>query len=265
MNNVLTVEQIFSERILRVPDYQRGYAWEDVHLQEFIDDLELLAPEKEHYTGTVVLHAQPSAERVQDETGQSYGRFDVVDGQQRLTTIVLLLDAIRREFAERPATTKLAEGIERGYIAVRDRSGATVHKLQLNGDVHRYFVDNALADTPSLTEATIASHQRLRAARTFFREHLERQREAMAASFEDWLLGLRNKIARQLKLSLYTAHRAREGQELPAVPLDEARRQRRGARGDREPALGGRVQEPDDGRTRRGRGPAAPRSLAHGV
>lgn len=35
MDNVLTVEQVFTERLLRLPDYQRGYAWEARQLTDF--------------------------------------------------------------------------------------------------------------------------------------------------------------------------------------------------------------------------------------
>ncbi|MBL8684859.1 MAG: DUF262 domain-containing protein [Myxococcales bacterium] len=208
--NVLTIEQVFSERIFRVPDYQRGYAWEDEHRADFLEDLELLGAGKEHYTGTLVLHAQPTLSRVQDEAGRSYGLYDVVDGQQRLTTIVLLLDAIRRELAQSKKFDKLAEGIALGYIAVRDFYGASKHKLQLNSDVHDYFVNNVLADIPGPTEAKISSHQRLRDARMQFAEHIEDRKKSLGASFDLWLVELHRKVTQQLKLSLYTVGDAAE-------------------------------------------------------
>ena len=55
MNNTLTVEKLFSGRLLRVPDYQRGYAWDKKNWTDFIEDLDLLPRGKHHYTGTVVL------------------------------------------------------------------------------------------------------------------------------------------------------------------------------------------------------------------
>src|ERR671915_454081 len=94
VDNVVTVEQIFAERLLVVPDYQRGYAWENRQLREFVEDLELLS-DKDHYTGTVILHPQDGG-RPRDAGGKSYATVNVVDGQQRMTTIVVLLNAIRR-------------------------------------------------------------------------------------------------------------------------------------------------------------------------
>jgi Protein of unknown function DUF262 len=56
MDNTLTVEKVFSGRLLRVPDYQRGYAWEKKNWTDFLDDLDLLPAGKQHYTGTLVLN-----------------------------------------------------------------------------------------------------------------------------------------------------------------------------------------------------------------
>ena len=69
MNSVYTLEELFSGKVLVVPDYQRGYAWEDKQWDDFLDDLEYLGDGKHHYTGTVVLHQQ--AETVHDEEGRA--------------------------------------------------------------------------------------------------------------------------------------------------------------------------------------------------
>ena len=56
MNNVFTVEKLFGERIFQIPDYQRGYAWEEKpQLSDFIEDIKLLPDGKVRYTGTIVL------------------------------------------------------------------------------------------------------------------------------------------------------------------------------------------------------------------
>ena len=59
MNDTLTLAEVFRGKILQVPDYQRGYAWGEKQWSELIEDLEYLAPTKEHFTGTVILHPQP--------------------------------------------------------------------------------------------------------------------------------------------------------------------------------------------------------------
>lgn len=201
MNHVLSVEQVFTERLLRVPDYQRGYAWKEEHLTEFLEDLELLGVGKHHYTGTLVLHALNEPPRVDDE-GRSYRCHDIVDGQQRMTTIVVLLDVIRRELNSQ-GLTKLAEGIRRTYIHTTGIDGQPMHKLVLNSDCHGYFIRNVLADNPSPDGPAIYSHERLRDARARFERHLSEKRVALGVHFRDWLLELRSKITQQLRLVLY--------------------------------------------------------------
>ena len=43
LNNVLSVQQLFEGRVFRVPDYQRGYAWETQQRTKFLKDLERLS------------------------------------------------------------------------------------------------------------------------------------------------------------------------------------------------------------------------------
>ncbi len=73
-------------RRVRVPDYQRAFAWEEKQIDLFIEDLrkyEALA--RPYYFGHFIVEAQEDDE----------GEWHVVDGQQRLTTFVLFLMVCR--------------------------------------------------------------------------------------------------------------------------------------------------------------------------
>lgn len=201
MNNVQTVAEIFAGKLLQIPDYQRGYAWDEQNWDDFLDDLDLLDPGKDHYTGTLVLHAQ--GEHHQDDEGSKYEVFHIVDGQQRLTTVVLLLDVIRREVAaaDKP---KLAEGIKKNYISVSDfHSGQPLFKLKLNEDTHDFFVNNVLSDDPGPEGPSIRSEARLMRAKKHFTDHLASQKTELGDEYDSWLLALYNKVTSQLKVSLY--------------------------------------------------------------
>ena len=94
---IKSIKQIFTDQIFYVPDYQRGYAWEEQQCQDLIDDLELLRPETgRHYTGTLVVRStdRNNSKPFIDANMQEYKSFDIIDGQQRLTTVVILLKAI---------------------------------------------------------------------------------------------------------------------------------------------------------------------------
>ena len=74
-------KRLFGGRLFVVPDYQRGYAWETRQWNEFLEDIELLPEGKDHFTGTVVLHAVQNGQPRIDETGKQYAYFNIVDGE----------------------------------------------------------------------------------------------------------------------------------------------------------------------------------------
>jgi hypothetical protein len=210
MNNTHTVEKLFSGRLFSVPDYQRGYAWEEVHLDAFLEDLDLLPEGRHHYTGTVVLHRRDSHPDGQvpgptewDRSGSGYERFDIVDGQQRLTTVVLLLDSIRRELASQPEHAALADGTVSSYIRVPKPSGEWLYKLRLNADTTRFWMESILADSPGPEPARNASEKRLQDAQDYFSRYLKDQLEKRGGDYIEWLLTLRAKITTRLAFVLY--------------------------------------------------------------
>lgn len=94
-----TLETLFTNRAFRVPPYQRHYAWEERQLREFLEDLSNVSAGKSYFLGSL-LFMRPSTNALQTDAGQeresgAYKVFDVVDGQQRLTTAVLLMNAVR--------------------------------------------------------------------------------------------------------------------------------------------------------------------------
>lgn len=103
MNDLLSLQKIFNETIFRIPDYQRGYSWGNQQLEEFWSDLISLLAFQEHYTGMISLKKiEPSEiyrstdkwkeEKWLVEAGSTV--YEVVDGQQRLTTLIILINEI---------------------------------------------------------------------------------------------------------------------------------------------------------------------------
>lgn len=95
-----SLSELFNRRIYRIPDYQRGYAWESAQLEDFWDDLLRLGPDRAHYTGQVTLESvhKERWDRWGEEErwllGDGWKAFYVVDGQQRLTTSIILLKTV---------------------------------------------------------------------------------------------------------------------------------------------------------------------------
>jgi uncharacterized protein with ParB-like and HNH nuclease domain len=103
-----TLKQIFNSRIFRVPDYQRGYAWGKSQLNDFWDDLQNLKDGRYHYTGLLTVEGVEKnkareIEKWRDDLwmfDKGINAFYIVDGQQRLTTTIILLKVILDKFGE---------------------------------------------------------------------------------------------------------------------------------------------------------------------
>lgn len=83
---IITIDEIL-KKPLRLPEYQRPYKWQIRHVQQLLSDLlNHFREQKTYRIGTVVLHNH-------QEKGDIFVA-DIVDGQQRLTTLTLLLYAM---------------------------------------------------------------------------------------------------------------------------------------------------------------------------
>lgn len=125
-----SLNNIFKERILRIPDYQRGYAWVTHHLEDFWEDLFQLEPDRVHYTGVITL--EPVSERIWSrwENDQwliedlAYKPFYVVDGQQRITTSMILIQAILETVPESELlASQSIENIRKKFILFKADDG----------------------------------------------------------------------------------------------------------------------------------------------
>jgi len=98
-----TVRQILTENIrYKIPAYQRPYSWEKENVNQLLEDVYEAAQndEEEYFIGSLIT--------IKDENNQHY---DVVDGQQRLTTLNLILARLRDAFDAPEMKFALAERI----------------------------------------------------------------------------------------------------------------------------------------------------------
>ncbi|MDP8299185.1 MAG: DUF262 domain-containing HNH endonuclease family protein [Candidatus Tantalella remota] len=90
----LTIAQLLSSNNEQffIPAYQRRYAWGNKQLVELFEDINLLDKNDSHFLGTILL--------LTESHRASINRLEVVDGQQRIISLSLLIEAIRDRFAE---------------------------------------------------------------------------------------------------------------------------------------------------------------------
>lgn len=90
----ILVKDIFSRMWFRIPEYQRPYIWGKDEVHDLLDDLTFAQAEKadqEYFLGSIVFQAKPASAVM----GQEFDENDLLDGQQRMTTLLLLFACIR--------------------------------------------------------------------------------------------------------------------------------------------------------------------------
>lgn len=101
-NNLLSLNEIFNQKIFRIPDFQRGYSWENKQLNDFWEDLLNLKESKIHYTGLLTVEPINRSKIKQMEKWKDdlwlfdsgFNAYYLIDGQQRLTTSIILINEI---------------------------------------------------------------------------------------------------------------------------------------------------------------------------
>lgn len=163
---------ILREGIYEVPDYQRNYAWEERQWEDLWKDLEHTSIESEskHYIGTIVVEKRGDSTKL----GKTFRTFKIIDGQQRLATLVILLFCIHEELKVLPLAdaTKTADNILGDYI--KDES-AEVYRIKLNGSDDDFLKDIILrphTDEMVGRRPRTPSERRLREAKMFFSSKL---------------------------------------------------------------------------------------------
>lgn len=119
-NHQYSIEDAFRECFYIVPDYQREYVWTDKEVQQLLDDINEqidVGNSREYFIGTVLV--SPAMQK---------NHYEVIDGQQRLTTFFLLLCALNHLFQGEPQVQTLSGLISTSYT---NREGNTLTSLKL--------------------------------------------------------------------------------------------------------------------------------------
>lgn len=107
-NHKYSIEEAFRECFYIVPDYQREYVWTDKEVHQLLEDIgEQIdaGTTREYFIGTVLV--SPTEQK---------NHYEVIDGQQRLTTFFLLLCALKHLFQGEPQRQMIAGLISTSYV-----------------------------------------------------------------------------------------------------------------------------------------------------
>lgn len=181
VTQLLTLPEIFTNNFFQIPDYQRGYAWDEKQIDELLKDIDHLLLDTSavrHYTGTLVLS------QIKGPSNQ----YHIVDGQQRLTTLVIFLKCISLLSGEELKKSITTKYLKRGAI------GNDQFALKLNADTRKFFEKVILADANlENCPMTLESHERLLNAHDLIVKWLSQQTSS-GVSIEQILNILENRL-----------------------------------------------------------------------
>lgn len=178
----LAVKFLFEQNhTFEVPKYQRGYAWDDDAIEDFVEDIarclnaRLIDDKRHHFFGGIVTVRK-------DVPNSNRSNYEVIDGQQRLASFVMLAAVVVRSMRnivgelvkkgslgaeEKKAKTFLTETIEtlKGlYLTYKDNielEYVEVPKLTLSKADDEFFQKIIIGNE---AEPARASHERILAA-----------------------------------------------------------------------------------------------------
>ena len=222
MNDLLSLTDLFNRAIFRIPDYQRGYSWEKLQLEEFWSDILNLLPNREHYTGMISLkkldREYTSDEKWNDERwlldNWNYNAYHVVDGQQRLTTFVILINEIvsfykrinpNKEMNQIFINSIPLNKIEEDFLVITKPDSADIIKTfkfgyEADNPSYEFFKHKILGEPNSGLLSETFYTLNLENAKSFFATKLQEEYETNGIqSIED----IFKKITQKLKFNMY--------------------------------------------------------------
>lgn len=133
---------LLSDRLLKVPKFQRRYSWETEHVSDFWQDIERArAVGDAYFMGTIVLASD----------ADDPARELIIDGQQRITTTALLFIAIRNRLRALDQD-RAAQSVESNYLSDYSLDAEEdIPKLSVSADDVSPFaqlLDGEAKDTP---------------------------------------------------------------------------------------------------------------------
>jgi hypothetical protein len=218
--SVQVLGQVFQSPLkFMVPDFQRNYAWEDDQIDSLLEDISTGADSvNSHFIGSLIIRIDPNEPRV----------AQVIDGQQRLTTIFMTV-ACLRDFVvftgdgsgileiEGQASINVIEQLNRFLFALDDETYQLSDRFEAHPMIAEMFSNQILAGPlPNRPQLPSKHHQYsmlLRKAHKRIKrwpsEEIERLNEARKESGQDpmsdqekiaWVLRILNVLSQRITL-----------------------------------------------------------------
>lgn len=159
-NGKKTIDEIFTgNKFFYIPEYQRGYAWIEKQVCDFFEDFKMHYIDRNYYYGTVLLQEKSRLGNKES--------FEIVDGQQRITTLIIFVRCLINRLREINTDEYNADTLYSQFV-----NNKGYYILNLQQEDNDYFSTCILEDK-SVLECKTPSQKKLLYARNKFVELLK--------------------------------------------------------------------------------------------
>lgn len=162
-NGERKLSSLFDGRtILNIPDYQRSYSWGILQLLDFFEDIQSQKLGRSYFFGTVLFQ-----ERGLDK---NYDVIDIVDGQQRLTTVIIFMVVVIEQLSRHYKSDIEHEELDllrETYVKHRRR-----YKLEMQSEDNDFFHSYILENSSGKDYVRTPAQKRLNYAKEHFSLYL---------------------------------------------------------------------------------------------
>jgi uncharacterized protein with ParB-like and HNH nuclease domain len=152
-----------SQKFFVIPVYQRAYSWEIAHWNTFLSDLrEQVQGDNNYFYGNLLL-----------ETIKKDRQYEVIDGQQRLTTLTIFLRALLNIFTPRISNGEIIDIDVAQKESIYFRNGGVIKLRPVEYD--RAYYDTLIVDNNTNVNSSSVSQKRIRASKDHFEKELSKE------------------------------------------------------------------------------------------
>ncbi|WP_330111060.1 DUF262 domain-containing HNH endonuclease family protein [Methylophaga thalassica] len=146
-----------SQKSYEIPVYQRAYSWEKPNWETFLDDLlEQIQGHNNYFFGNLLL-----------EVIQKNKKYEIIDGQQRITTLTIFIRSLINVLKEREYETEF-EPQEKINIYLKNGGNIKLRPVEYD----RACYDTLIIDNKKHFSISTSSQKRIKEAKDFFEHEL---------------------------------------------------------------------------------------------
>ncbi len=188
-----TLSSVFDKTIFNIPRYQRAYSWEESNWRELWDDIKnnVLEKDKEHFLGAIIYYHG-------DSGGSRYTHYEVIDGQQRITTLTILMRVLYEKLRENNVEVyqRFADELYEKYIGDIENETFFLNLSKKDQVFFREFIQKSV---PIRKQGKLISNKSIRKCYEFFVKKIDDiSKESGIKEIEEFCWELKKKLETNL-------------------------------------------------------------------